>query len=1230
MRHGSLRWFFVCLGVGLTALSSSAGRLAGQEVLFDFGAEWRLFKGTVEPAELNPPSWRTAAFDDSTWTPAVTGIGYGDGDDVTVLDDMEDGYTTIYLRRRFTLADVGAVESLVLAVDYDDGFVCYVNGTEAARANAGSPGVDLAFDATAEVNHEAGVPELFELPLDVLDLVAGENLIAIQGLNTAIGSSDFSFNARLTLNDPTPTCPIDLGCETLPASILLTWTAPPGASYDSVTVTRDGQPLPGSPFPGTTASVEDTNPDDFIHDYEVVASVGAFDCPVLTCSSTPTVVLLDAGEEWRFLRGIAAPSEPPTAWRETGFDDSLWPAGPTGIGYGDGDDATVLDDMEGNYLTVYARRLVEITDPGSIQTLVLEVDYDDGFVAYVNGTEVARSTNMGAPGTELAFDDPAGGGHEAGTPEQFSIPLETIVEGPNLLAVEIHNVDIDSSDLSFIPRLLKNACPTIDGVACAFDETTGEVVLSWLRTADFESIAVTRNGEPLPGSPFPGDTTTVTDAAPGERDVVYEILPALGALACFATTCTSPCQDRDPDLLACTLALVDGATRGELSWTTPPGVTSIDIEREGALLTTLAPDASTFIDPDVESDMPEDDTDFTVVFNFDDGSTCTLSCGPLSLCVENLACSLVGEGVDTEAELTWENVVKEWETIDVSRDTGFGAELLASLPGDATSFTDTTIGDLPPFTAVTYTLTPIAPPGEDVAGCGPLDCSVTIPLPEIGRYLPPEDGWNGSLDVEELAALEHNPTAGEPGNLDGDWIRAIGVDSWDGSAPLETGEAPDGAAPGGIGIETIEDGGPCGEPIRVLRVLDPGDPTTPGASLSTEFPDPYTEPNNRRILLGLDTGVAGANMLRDGVTIAARWRLGRQPPAFLAASAAGDGAPLLGGLGQIGFHFVDDGSLGTAGAPAGFALALNSGDALQLSTAPVTQVDVDADRFVSIWATVEDSDGDESYAVTVWVNGQSLPLIELVSPLQGGGADLGAPVGNYLMIGVPHPANDADVEIDFVAYRSGVHLPRLDPCEPSANNPPTARIAVSPGQTVTLAGGTASVTLDGSASDDGDGGAQGLAFRWRKVSGPAGDSIESPGQPSTRVTFTQAGAYAYELRVDDRQPVNNAATTRVDITVQPEGIAELFLRGDVDGGGGLAINDAIIIFNFLFTGIGLQPTCDDAADATDDGAINLTDGIRILNVLFQGIGAIPAPSDACGEDPTPDELDCGVHRSCAG
>jgi hypothetical protein len=80
--------------------------------------------------------------------------------------------------------------------------------------------------------------------------------------------------------------------------------------------------------------------------------------------------------------------------------------GATGIGYGDNDDATVLSDMVNKYVSVYLRRKFAIANPEQLQNLILSVDYDDGFIAYLNGTEVARSKSMQNTGTPPAYNKP--------------------------------------------------------------------------------------------------------------------------------------------------------------------------------------------------------------------------------------------------------------------------------------------------------------------------------------------------------------------------------------------------------------------------------------------------------------------------------------------------------------------------------------------------------------------------------------------------------------------------------------------------------------------------------------------------------------------------------------------------------------------------------------------------------------------------------------------------------
>ncbi|MBI4600854.1 MAG: lamin tail domain-containing protein, partial [Planctomycetes bacterium] len=176
-------------------------------------------------------------------------------------------------------------------------------------------------------------------------------------------------------------------------------------------------------------------------------------------SLATSVRLVQVGDPWRYWKGTQAPPGATLAWTQRGYDDQAFLVGPTGIGYGDGDDATVLGDMEDNYTTVYARRVFTVADPALVGSLALEIDFDDGFVAYLNGVEVARRNAPGNAGGAVAPDATATDGREAGTPEMIDLGafIGRLVAGNNVLAIQALNQDPGSSDLSLIPELMTGA-----------------------------------------------------------------------------------------------------------------------------------------------------------------------------------------------------------------------------------------------------------------------------------------------------------------------------------------------------------------------------------------------------------------------------------------------------------------------------------------------------------------------------------------------------------------------------------------------------------------------------------------------------------------------------------------------------------------------------------------------------------------------------------------------------
>ncbi|MBU1692980.1 MAG: hypothetical protein KJ726_08320 [Verrucomicrobia bacterium] len=167
-------------------------------------------------------------------------------------------------------------------------------------------------------------------------------------------------------------------------------------------------------------------------------------------ATTGRVELVAAGATWKYRDDG---SDQGTAWQVTTFDDSAWASGTAELGYGDGDEATTNSfgpDPANRYITTYYRHAFETAEAG-VFTNALEVSLkrDDGIVLYVDGTEAYRN-NMpsGAVGyTTLATGTVSGAGES--TWWLASLPAGSLTGGSHVIAVEIHQANPTSSDISF-------------------------------------------------------------------------------------------------------------------------------------------------------------------------------------------------------------------------------------------------------------------------------------------------------------------------------------------------------------------------------------------------------------------------------------------------------------------------------------------------------------------------------------------------------------------------------------------------------------------------------------------------------------------------------------------------------------------------------------------------------------------------------------------------------------
>lgn len=197
-----MRNYFAAAALALLVTAESHAAL-----IFNTGASWSWFKGRTEASTPDTTAWRGINFNASAFTPASAPFWYGDVQTGgTQITDMQNQYTTIFLRRPFVLSSVADISSLKLSAMCDDGFIVWINGTEVQRYNV--PAGPLAFNASASGAATEPVPLTDYTLLNPSSyLVVGTNVIAIQVFNAGAASSDLVFDCSLSTTAPDPIPP---------------------------------------------------------------------------------------------------------------------------------------------------------------------------------------------------------------------------------------------------------------------------------------------------------------------------------------------------------------------------------------------------------------------------------------------------------------------------------------------------------------------------------------------------------------------------------------------------------------------------------------------------------------------------------------------------------------------------------------------------------------------------------------------------------------------------------------------------------------------------------------------------------------------------------------------------------------------------------------------------------------------------------------------------------------
>jgi hypothetical protein len=190
--------------IKVEALSGSASKFnhwelnhfsTSREELIETSSQWLYYDSAAQTS----PDWKFLSFTDTSWNEGTAEFGYGDGDEVTIIDygpDANSKYITSYFRKKFTVTDTTGTDSLIVQVLADDGAVLYLNGSEIIRINMPAGTISGTTLANANPIDEKA---FLSFSIDKKLLLTGENLLAAEVHQVSGNSTDVSFNAKLTL-----------------------------------------------------------------------------------------------------------------------------------------------------------------------------------------------------------------------------------------------------------------------------------------------------------------------------------------------------------------------------------------------------------------------------------------------------------------------------------------------------------------------------------------------------------------------------------------------------------------------------------------------------------------------------------------------------------------------------------------------------------------------------------------------------------------------------------------------------------------------------------------------------------------------------------------------------------------------------------------------------------------------------------------------------------------------
>ncbi|HRI25430.1 MAG TPA: DUF11 domain-containing protein, partial [Ferruginibacter sp.] len=174
---------------------------ASSTSLLSYGGMWRYYSlnnYSAAPANVSGLNWTEDAYNDaSNWTNTANNSNAFGYNEPSVNSPSQTNRFTYYLRRDITVSNPSQYNSITLTVQYDDGFIVYVNGTEVARANMPSGSAPYGTNPNNSRNYTDGD---YVLDIPSSSFVNGNNQIAVALYNRNSGTTDFYYNMQLVGN----------------------------------------------------------------------------------------------------------------------------------------------------------------------------------------------------------------------------------------------------------------------------------------------------------------------------------------------------------------------------------------------------------------------------------------------------------------------------------------------------------------------------------------------------------------------------------------------------------------------------------------------------------------------------------------------------------------------------------------------------------------------------------------------------------------------------------------------------------------------------------------------------------------------------------------------------------------------------------------------------------------------------------------------------------------------